>query len=56
MDSVNSQQTMGSTSQECKGWRDEINGNCIRFANKICRCNKKVGVKVPKSYDDPNKL
>ena len=56
MDSASSQQTTRSNNRECRGWRDEINGNLIRFANKICKCNKRASVKISESDDNPNKL
>ncbi|KAK9192391.1 hypothetical protein WN944_003081 [Citrus x changshan-huyou] len=56
MDLTSSQQTTGSNSRECRGWGDEINGNLIRFANKICKCNRRASVKISKSDDNPNKL
>lgn len=51
-----SQQSTGSSSQECKGWRDEIYDNLKRFSNKICRYYKRAAVKVSESDDNPNKL
>ena len=56
MDLTSSQQTTGSNSRECRGWGDEINGNLIRFANKICKCNRRASVKISESDDNPNKL
>ena len=56
MASTSSQQSIGSSSQERKGWRDEINGNLIRYSNKTCRCYKRAALKVSESDDNPNKL
>ena len=56
MTSASLQQSIRSSRQESRGWRDEINGNLIRFSNKICRCYKRAVVKVSESYNNPNKL